>query len=152
MEKELINSPKHYNNHPSNIECIELIRHMNFNIGNAIKYIFRRDDKEDSFRDLKKALWYINDEIIKREKKNYNTFLCKIALVFERFIRPDVYDQYETDSINFMIVNEYEPKLSVREIYYNLNIANYFFYDTVSLKTAKSYLEFLINMEALGIS
>lgn len=69
--KDNVNNPKHYNSHPSGVECIQVTRHMNFNLGNAIKYIWRADLKNDAIEDLKKAVWYINDEIEKR--KNANT-------------------------------------------------------------------------------
>jgi hypothetical protein len=39
---------------------------MGFNLGNAIKYIWRADEKGNSIEDLKKAAWYIADEIKKR--------------------------------------------------------------------------------------
>lgn len=63
-----VNNPPHYNNHPSKIECIQITRHMNFNLGNAVKYIWRADLKNDAIEDLKKAAWYIQDEIQRREK------------------------------------------------------------------------------------
>jgi hypothetical protein len=56
-------NPPHYKSHPSGIECIEITRHMNFNLGNAIKYIWRAGEKGDPLVDLEKAKWYINDEI-----------------------------------------------------------------------------------------
>lgn len=56
-------NPAHYRKHPSGIECIEVTRHMNFNTGNAIKYIWRYLDKGDPVENLKKAQWYIDDEI-----------------------------------------------------------------------------------------
>jgi hypothetical protein len=56
-------NPSHYRKHPSGIECIEVTRHMNFNIGNAIKYIWRHMDKGDPVENLQKAQWYIDDEI-----------------------------------------------------------------------------------------
>lgn len=56
-------NPSHYRKHPSGIECIEITRHLNFNIGNAIKYIWRHADKGDPIENLKKAQWYIDDEI-----------------------------------------------------------------------------------------
>ena len=64
-ENDPVNHPKHYTVHPSGIECIEITRHMNFNIGNAMKYIWRAGIKDEStnIQDLKKAIWYINDEI-----------------------------------------------------------------------------------------
>ena len=64
---EAIEHPKHYMSHPSGIECIQITRHMGFNLGNAIKYIWRADLKNDAIEDLKKAVWYLQDEIKKRE-------------------------------------------------------------------------------------
>ena len=62
-----IEHPKHYTSHPSGIECIAVTRHMGFNLGNAVKYIWRADLKNDAIEDLKKAVWYLMDEIEKRE-------------------------------------------------------------------------------------
>lgn len=56
-------NPSHYRSHPSGIECIEVTRHMNFNVGNAIKYLWRYLDKGDPIENLQKAQWYIDDEI-----------------------------------------------------------------------------------------
>ena len=58
-----VNHPKHYTNHPSGVECITITRHMNFNKGNAMKYIWRSSHKEKEIEDLKKAIWYLNNEI-----------------------------------------------------------------------------------------
>jgi len=65
-----VNHPKHYTNHPSGVECIEITRHMGFNLGNAMKYIWRADLKNDAIEDLEKAVWYLKDEIQKRKKNN----------------------------------------------------------------------------------
>ena len=65
-----IHKPKHYTEHPSGIECIQVTEHMGFNLGNAIKYIWRCDLKKDAIEDLKKAKWYIDREINKRVKHN----------------------------------------------------------------------------------
>lgn len=67
-----VNHPKHYTSHPSGIECIQITRHMGFNLGNALKYIWRADLKGESIQDLQKAMWYIQDEIALREKQNGN--------------------------------------------------------------------------------
>lgn len=64
-----VDHPKHYNAHPSGIECIEVVRHMSFNIGNAMKYLWRADEKGAPIEDLEKAIWYIQDEIVKRAKQ-----------------------------------------------------------------------------------
>lgn len=59
-----VNHPPHYNSHPSGIECIDVVEHMNFNLGNAIKYIWRAGLKnDDATKDLEKARWYIDREL-----------------------------------------------------------------------------------------
>lgn len=63
-----VNRPKHYISHPSGVDCIQITEHMNFCLGNAIKYIWRADLKEDAIEDLRKARWYIEREIEKRLK------------------------------------------------------------------------------------
>jgi hypothetical protein len=67
--KDNVNNPKHYTSDPSGIECIEITRHRNFNIGNAIKYLWRKGlkDSDSQVQDLQKAVWYINDEIKRLE-------------------------------------------------------------------------------------
>jgi len=64
-----INHPPHYTAHPSGVECIQITRHMNFNIGNAMKYLWRAGLKGVAVDDLRKALWYIEDEIKRTEEK-----------------------------------------------------------------------------------
>lgn len=66
-----INHPPHYNSHPSGIECIQVTRYMNFNLGNVIKYIWRAGLKDNSptIEDLEKALWYLKDEIARRKEE-----------------------------------------------------------------------------------
>lgn len=67
MSEDIVNHPKHYTSDPSGIECIQITRWRNFNIGNAIKYLWRAGLKEDNsnIQDLEKAIWYIKDEINK---------------------------------------------------------------------------------------
>lgn len=65
-----VNNPPHYTNHPSGIECIQITEHMGFNLGNALKYIWRCDLKRDAVEDLKKSAWYIEREITRRESLN----------------------------------------------------------------------------------
>lgn len=77
-KKDMVNHPAHYNSHPSGIECITIVRHHNFNIGNAIKYLWRcgikteegMDIKDKSIEDLQKAIFYIQDEIIRLQKED----------------------------------------------------------------------------------
>ncbi len=61
-------NPPHYRAHPSGIECIQVTRHFSFNLGNVIKYLWRAPLKGAQLEDLKKARWYLNDEIRALEK------------------------------------------------------------------------------------
>ena len=63
-----VNHPKHYVSHPSGVECIQVTEHMNFCLGNAIKYIWRADLKGKDIQDLEKAVWYLQREIQRRMK------------------------------------------------------------------------------------
>lgn len=71
MIMEQVNHPKHYNARPDGIECIDIIRHYTFDIGCAIKYLWRAGLKpelgkmyaEKTIEDLQKAQWYIDDQM-----------------------------------------------------------------------------------------
>ncbi len=60
---DMINHPPHYTSHPSGVECLQITRHMNFCLGNAVKYIWRADLKGNAIQDLEKARFYIDEEI-----------------------------------------------------------------------------------------
>lgn len=73
---DVVNQPPHYTSGPQcecgrTIECIQITRHRTFNVGNAIKYLWRAGLKESAGKtahakqveDLEKARWYITDEI-----------------------------------------------------------------------------------------
>jgi len=64
---DMVNHPPHYTVHPSGVECIEITEHMGYCLGNAVKYIWRADLKGDAVEDLKKARFYLDREIAKRE-------------------------------------------------------------------------------------
>lgn len=81
MQKEdKVNSPSHYNwlKKLAGVEVIDITRHLDFDLGNAVKYILRAgrkteegyDDKAKTIEDLKKAVWYINDKIKTLEHDN----------------------------------------------------------------------------------
>lgn len=63
-EEDVVNHPSHYTAYHG-IEVIQLTEQMNFNRGNAVKYIARAGLKnpEKTVEDLEKAVWYINREI-----------------------------------------------------------------------------------------
>ena len=74
-EYECINHPHHYNwlKNKCGIEVIDIVRYLDFDTGNAIKYILRAGKKPinksnsnlnvAAIQDLQKAIWYINDKI-----------------------------------------------------------------------------------------
>ena len=68
-----VSHPEHYTSDPSGVECLEITRHRNFNIGNAIKYLWRAGlkNEEKHVEDLKKAIFYIQDEIYRIEGINH---------------------------------------------------------------------------------
>jgi hypothetical protein len=66
---DMVNHPPHYTSHPSGVECIQITEHMGFNLGNALKYIWRADLKGSAVEDLEKAVFYINRELEKRKSK-----------------------------------------------------------------------------------
>ena len=70
-----VTNPSHYRSHPSGVECIDIVRHLPFNVGNAIKYLWRAGDKggpEKLREDLEKALWYIQDSIDNPRASTYS--------------------------------------------------------------------------------
>lgn len=73
LDNDPVNHPSHYTKHPSGIECIEITRHMNFNLGNAVKYIWRAGGKDvtKEVEDLEKAIWYLKDEIVRITREYY---------------------------------------------------------------------------------
>ena len=41
---------------------------LNFHLGNVVKYVARAEHKNDAIEDLKKARWYLDRDIQRREK------------------------------------------------------------------------------------
>lgn len=63
--KETVNHPDHYNS--KGIEVMDVIRafDLSFSLGNVVKYVARagKKHKETYLEDLKKAKWYLDEEI-----------------------------------------------------------------------------------------
>lgn len=78
-----VNHPAHYTwlKELCGIEVIDITRHMNFNLGQVLKYILRAGHKKDAsltdtekqIEDLKKAIWYLKDEIKRITEFNNKT-------------------------------------------------------------------------------
>jgi hypothetical protein len=61
---EKIDHPSHYNQHPTGIECIDVVEAgFSFNTSSAIKYLWRCMYNDATYEDLGKARWYIDREI-----------------------------------------------------------------------------------------
>lgn len=74
-EPDLVNHPPHYTDGPAQcsecgkpIECIDVVQHMSFPVGSAIKYLWRLDRKGDPVEQLRKAVKVIEFEIERRER------------------------------------------------------------------------------------
>lgn len=80
IKEDKVNHPSHYTwlKSKCGIEVIDITRHLNFNIGNVIKYCLRAGHKTEQgyndttkhIEDLKKAKFYIEDEITRLEQIN----------------------------------------------------------------------------------
>lgn len=68
MQRDDINHPSHYTQ--GTIEVIDYIedKKLGYRLGNVVKYVSRAGHKDDAIKDLKKARWYLNREIAKREQ------------------------------------------------------------------------------------
>ena len=80
---DVVNSPPHYTSSPARcgcgnrIECIQITEHMDFCLGNAVKYIWRAGLKTDAIEDLRKSLWYIQREIDRRSHSAESEKSCR---------------------------------------------------------------------------
>jgi hypothetical protein len=65
-----VNHPRHYQL-PGGLEVLDLVEDLSFNLGNALKYCFRAGRKPgaDAETDLKKAVFYLEREIMRLERK-----------------------------------------------------------------------------------
>ncbi len=72
-KEERVSHPSHYTwlKDKCGIEVIDITRHMDFDLGNVLKYILRAGHKTESsysniekeIEDLQKAMWYLQDKI-----------------------------------------------------------------------------------------
>jgi hypothetical protein len=62
---ETVEHPKHYNKHPSGVECISIIEWFPANVALVIKHLWRAGEKpgQSSLEDHEKALWYLDREV-----------------------------------------------------------------------------------------
>ncbi len=58
-----VNHPQHYTSNPFPLETIDITKHYDFCIGNALKYVFRHEHKGNPKQDLEKAIWYLQKKL-----------------------------------------------------------------------------------------
>jgi hypothetical protein len=131
---DIVQKAAHYNKNLSGVECIQIIRSFDFNIGNSFKYLWRSEHKENLLQDYKKALYYLKDELLTRKTKFQFIGNSKI---------PNIYKlkAYRERTHLIEIVSAYQDV----ELYHLLNKADFYLYDTHYLESAISYLSSAIN-------
>jgi len=106
MDFDIVNKPKHYNMHSSSIECIEIVQHLSFCLGNAVKYIWRAALKnENPIEDYKKAIYYLKKEL--EMNKNYVDFPHSNKIFAELISKLSKYDDLIGRTFKCIINNNY---------------------------------------------
>jgi len=102
-------NPKHYTSHQSGIECIEIFRHSTACRAAAIKYLWRCGQKDAVQDELKKALWYVKDEL----KHNAQAYLSprQVDSLIEVLGELQKYQDANTHKLFYDIIFGYEPQL-----------------------------------------
>lgn len=116
MSEERVNHPKHYNNHPSGVEAIEICEWLPFNLGNAVKYLMRCEDKGTYLDDVKKAKWYVMREIQRYTNiSNYEEYFDFEHDQFKCYLISIIKHESDDDKRNFfcslmkcMLCNEHD--------------------------------------------
>lgn len=98
-EFDAVNKPKHYNKHPSGVECKDIAMFFPTPLANAIKYVWRYEDKENPIQDLEKCIWYLN--YTKRVPPEFIKAQLAIGAAFIDIREFDKYLEYE-EKINFL--------------------------------------------------
>ena len=82
IDYDPVNHPTHYNSSGAHckcgreIECIDITRNLGFNLGNALKYIWRSEHKNGA-EDIKKAIWYLQDYLKNLSPESVDNSVCK---------------------------------------------------------------------------
>lgn len=84
-----VHKARHYNVHPSGVECIDIVRHMTFAAGNAVKYVFRCWEKNGR-QDLEKALYYLDDATRHADPVFLPSWRFKHQLLLDRVVAAEV--------------------------------------------------------------
>ncbi|MBD8056929.1 DUF3310 domain-containing protein [Rhodococcus ruber] len=124
---DMVNAPDHYRGHASGVECIDIAQHMTFCAGNAMKYIYRRNDKWNTLEDTKKALWYLT--------RHMEQFL--------KFVWLPEFESEREGKANLLRVIEHEPKGHIHSFYV-------FLYHGDVSSAAKQLMREIARLEAIA--
>lgn len=91
-ENTAVNHPEHYNKSDSGVETIKIARYLDFDCGNALKYLMRFRYKQKPREDLEKAIWYLKD-------KYYNTALT----ISVDHLNRNIYVPYKEEVYQFIL-------------------------------------------------
>lgn len=113
MSEDLVNRPSHYTSHESGIECIDIAEHLGFNLGNAVKYLWRAGKKAgvEAELDRAKALWYVRRQIKKTLNECHN---CDGLALKKRMFQ--VAGTYTTDTTLANLLRYLARCVTVREL------------------------------------
>lgn len=87
IETSTVNHPTHYNMSESGIETIKIVRHFDFDCGNAFKYLMRFRYKNNLREDLEKAIWYLNDKIASTNNVSDPVIKVNTYITFKKEVR-----------------------------------------------------------------
>lgn len=114
-ESDNVNHPAHYEaGYTTKIECIDIARHMPFCLGNAFKYAWRAGKKggtEKAIEDLKKALWYLADDVENccSDQIDLRTAKAIFELTSIQAEKLNPLESYRNNVLRMIIRRYYEP-------------------------------------------
>lgn len=82
-------------------QLIDVVRCLPFSLGNALKYVYRRNNKDNAELDVRKALWYVND---------FHDHPVAVNLSYNdvEFVRQKIFDDPQTNEVFRNIAEFYD--------------------------------------------
>ena len=80
---------------------IDVVRCFPFSLGNALKYVYRRNNKDNAELDMRKALWYVNDF-------HDHPVAMNLSRDDVEFVRQKIFDDPQTNEVFRNIVEFYD--------------------------------------------
>jgi TPR repeat protein len=120
MKNDQVNHPLHYNWHPSGVECATIAEAFGYNLGNAIKYIWRCDHKGQPIEDLQKAVTYLNREIDRRiDEANTSPLVTKSVSLPDSILQTDTVHTIPVEAPRFLDYADAKEQVEIGKDYYH---------------------------------